>query len=194
MLGVTRKAALRRLAAIAVALVALTALLAPRPALSQTPQTDSSLASVATVRVSLTKPDAQSTEVYIRHRTPPSAGQWATSTSQVTTGSSLDFSLGARGSTVAEPVVGWSIVAAGDAFPDDPDNPHFFHGANMWALFSIALALTVGGIFKKPFPALLAGAAPLAIGVALGEISAMLVFLIVVEGVAAVFVFMMMRR
>ena len=194
MLGVTRKAAFRGLAAIAVALAALTALLAPRPALTQTPQTDSSLASVATVRVSLTKLGAQSTKAYIRHRKPPSAGQWATSTPQATTGSSLDFSLSARGSTVAETVVDRPVVTAGGAFPDDPDNPHFFHGANMWALFSIALALTFGGIFKTPLPALLAGAAPLAIGVALGEFSAMLVFLIVVEGVAAVFVFMMMRR
>ena len=85
-------------------------------------------------------------------------------------------------------------LALGAQFPDSETDPHFFHGPVLWVLVSRALMMSVGAGTKNPWAALLAGMVPLFISVARGEISPLLVLVLVTEGVSAVILFIVMRR
>ena len=80
------------------------------------------------------------------------------------------------------------------AFQDSPTNPHFWHGAMLWILVSIFMLMGVGAASRQPFPTLVAGVVPLLIGVARGDISPLLVLLLVVECVSAAMIFIVVRR
>ena len=86
------------------------------------------------------------------------------------------------------------VVLGAQAFPDSETTPHFWHGAMLWILVSIFLTVSVGAASRQPFPALFAGVVPLVIAVARGDISPLLVLLLVIECASAALIFIVMRR
>ena len=81
-----------------------------------------------------------------------------------------------------------------DQFPDDPDNPRFWHGGSFWTIFSVALMATFASISRNTWITAAAGLAPLFYAVANGVYSPIVILMIFAVAVGATLTFIMFRR
>ena len=89
---------------------------------------------------------------------------------------------------------GPTLLPAGQEFPDDPDNPHFFHGATAYALLSILTGVCFAWWFRNPLAAGVGAIVPLLAAVPMGAFNPLLLLLLLLEGGAVAMAWMMMKR